>query len=69
MQEEQEATKSSQETARVAQALVSKASSQQREGDAMANRQGLVQSCPALPCFSRGCWSMCICHSAHAAAF
>lgn len=48
VQEEHEATKSSQETARVAQALVSKASSQQREGDAMANRQGLVQSCPAL---------------------
>ena len=46
MQQEQEATKSSQETARVAQALVSKASNQQREGDAIANRQGLVQSWP-----------------------
>ena len=47
-QQEQAATKSSQETARVAQALVSKASNQQREGDAVANRQGLVQSCPRL---------------------
>lgn len=41
--EVQAAVDSSQETARAAQALVSQAANQERDGDAIANRQGLVR--------------------------
>jgi hypothetical protein len=51
LSEAHEARDNSQQTARVAQALVAEASNQQREGDAVANRQGLVRPCLSSCCF------------------
>jgi hypothetical protein len=47
MHEAQEAASNSQDTAREAQALVAEAANQQREGDAVATRQGLVRGLPS----------------------